>query len=80
MLFHGPSEVRMTGFLPDRIKPSSKREWWFLAAGAALGAVVLVILGARYTIEPAGAGAPVAFLLDRWTGEVWRCLGTCGHQ
>lgn len=62
------------------MRPETKREWGFLAAGAALSLLILVILGTHYTLAPMGGGLGGAFLMDNWTGEVWRCTSTCGHH
>lgn len=66
------------------LRPGSRREWAFLAAGAAFMLIAVLVLGARYKIIPAGNGVPVVFLLDRWTGDVQRCFADvsthgCGH-
>ena len=64
----------------SRIAPKGEREWYLFFLGAAVAVLVLMFLGARYSLIPTGGGTPLAFLLDRWTGDVWRCAGSCTHQ
>ena len=63
----------------DRLKPANAREAWFLVAGALIGMALLLLLGARYSLIPAGGAEPVSWLLDHWTGAVTRCIATCGQ-
>lgn len=58
------------------MKPANRREWGYLAAGAAAGLLVAVLLAGRYEVVPSGYGA-VAFRLDRWTGSLERCGLRC---
>lgn len=56
------------------------RDLTLFAAGAAAGIVLLLLIGARYTISPQGDGVGAVFRLDRWTGDVSRCTRTCGPE